>query len=330
MQEWNAGALLGVSGFYWRSCALHAGVKLDVFTAIGEKAMQPEDVAARIRADPDATSRLLGALAAMNLLRKVSGAFSNTEISSRHLSRDSEEYLGFMILHHHYLMESWNRLDQAVESGGPVGERAAANEDTREAFLMGMFNNAMLQAPGLVQRIDLDGRRTLLDMGGGPGTYAIQFCLQNPELSATVYDLPTTRPFAEKTITRFGLSDRIRFEAGNYLADPLPSSFDVVWMSHILHSEGFDACREMIRKAAESLQPGGLLLVHDFYLNDDKDGPVQPALFSLNMLVRTQDGRSYSEAEVREMLEEAGLENVRRLDYDSPTESGVLTATRPA
>ncbi len=330
MQEWNAGALLGISGFYWRSCALHAAVKLDVFTAIGENVMRSEDVAARIRADPDATARLLDALAAMNLLRKKDGAFSNTEASSRHLSKDSEEYLGFMILHHHYLMESWNKLDTAVESGGPVGERTAASEDTREAFLMGMFNTAMLQAPGLVQRIDLSGRRTLLDMGGGPGTYAIQFCLQNPELSATVYDLPTTRPFAEKTIARFELSERIRFDAGNYLVDPLPASFDVVWMSHILHSEGFGACREMIRKAVNALEPGGLLLVHDFYLTDDKDGPVFPALFSLNMLVRTSEGRSYSETEVREMLEEAGLEDIRRLDYDNPTESGVLMATRPA
>lgn len=329
MQEWDAGALLKVSGGYWQSCTLHAGIKLDVFTAIDTRAMQPEDVAARIHADPDATSRLLDALAAIGLLSKESGRFSNTDVSLRHLCKSSKNYLGYIMLHHHYLMDSWSRLDTAVQEGGPVGEQTQAGEDTREAFLMGMFNNAMLQAPELVERIDLTGRRTLLDMGGGPGTYAIQFCLRNPRLTATVFDLPTTRPFAEETIARFGLSGRIEFEAGNYLETALPKHFDVVWMSHILHSQGYGACREMIRKAMAALDPGGLLLIHDFYLNELKDGPALPALFSLNMLVRTQGGRSYSDREVRDMMEEAGLQKVHRLNFESPSQSGVLMAVKP-
>ena len=71
---------------------------------------------------------------------------------------------------------------------------------------MGMFNLASLLAPRIAQAIDLSGCRRLLDLGGGPGTYAIHFCLANPGLSAVVYDLPTTRSFAEETIARFDLS----------------------------------------------------------------------------------------------------------------------------
>ena len=81
---------------------------------------------------------------------------------------------------------------------------------------MGMFNNAMLQAPKLVDTFDLSKCQNLLDMGGGPGTYAIHFCRHNPQLKATVFDLPTSRPFAEKTIERFDLSDRIDFQGGTW------------------------------------------------------------------------------------------------------------------
>jgi hypothetical protein len=108
---------------------------------------------------------------------------------------------------------------------------------------MGMFNIAMSMAPSLADKIDLSGRRHLLDLGGGPGTYAIHYCLKNPSLKATVYDLPTTRPFAEKTIEKFGLTDRIDFIDGNYVKEGIEGVYDVAWLSHILHGEGQKDCQ---------------------------------------------------------------------------------------
>ena len=87
---------------------------------------------------------------------------------------------------------------------------------------MGMFNLAMAIAPKVSQEIDLSGKKHFLDLGGGPGTYAIHFCLANPELKATIADLSTTRPFAEKTIARFGVSDRVAFADCDYLKESIP------------------------------------------------------------------------------------------------------------
>ncbi len=191
---------------------------------------------------------------------------------------------------------------------------------------MGMFNMAMGIAPTLSKQIDLKERIHLLDLGGGPGTYAIHFCLANPDLKATIYDLPETRPFAEKTIERFGLSERIDFVSGDYLEDKITGSYDVVWLSHILHGEGPDKCRMIIKKAVSTLRPGGLLFVHDFILDNTFDGPRFPALFSLNMLVNTENGQSYSEDQIKEMLSRAGLQDIRRLPFRGPTESGIVAA----
>ena len=110
-------------------------------------------------------------------------------------------------------------------------------------------------------------------------------------MTATVFDLPTTRSFAENTIDRFGLDDRIDFSPGDYHTDAVPAGFDVAWLSHILHAEGEEGCRTILAKGVAALQPGGLLLVQEFILNDEKDGPVFPALFSLNMLLGTGAGR---------------------------------------
>ncbi len=223
-------------------------------------------------------------------------------------------------------MESWARLDQSVRSGHANRERPSfSREEWRESFLMGMFNLAMAIAPGMADAIDLSGRRRLLDLGGGPGTYAIHFCLKNPALSAAVFDLPTTRPFAEKTIARFHLDRRVTFSAGDYHSDDIPGRFDVAWLSHILHADGPDDCRRLIRKAVGALEPGGLIIIHEFILDDTLDGPVFPALFSLNMLLGTESGRAYSEAEIRSMLATAGVRDIRRVPVKTPNDSGVIS-----
>jgi len=329
-KNWTPGSILELSGYYWRTCTLHAAVQLDLFTVLDDGGQTAATVAEKCGTDTDATARLLNALAAMDLIIKEQDIYRNTPEARQFLSSRSERYLGYMIRHHFQLVESWNRLDAAVQTGRPVRTRAsAADEEWRENFLMGMFNNAMILAPRVVSRLDLEGKQHLLDLGGGPGTYAIHFCRQYPRLNAVVFDLPTTRPFAEKTIDRFGLADRIRFEAGDFLEDPLGDGYDVAWLSHILHGEGPEDCRRIVKKTAAALQPGGTLLIHEFILENDLARPLFPALFSLNMLLGTNQGRAYSEDQLREMLIAAGGRDIRRIRFDSPNDSSVLAATIP-
>jgi cyclopropane fatty-acyl-phospholipid synthase-like methyltransferase len=190
---------------------------------------------------------------------------------------------------------------------------------------MGMFNQAMQQAPLVASQIDLNRQRKLLDLGGGPGTYAIHFCQKNPQLEAVVFDLRTTQPFAEKTISRFGLSQRIDFMAGDYLTGEVPGQYDTAWLSHILHAQGPEDCREILAKVIRALIPGAKIFIHEFILTDSKDSPLFPALFSLNMLLGTGEGRSYSESELIAMLKSAGVEQIERTAYKGPTESGIIS-----
>lgn len=329
--EWTIPDLLKLSGDYWSTCTLHAGVRLDLFTPLAECPHNAAQLSERLKTNPRATAMLLDSLTALGLLVKEGVCYETTPFSARFLSRSSEQYLGYIIMHHHHLVSGWAQLHEAVISGDPVKEPVshAYDESMRENFLMGMFNLASLNAPKLVGDIDLSSRRRLLDLGGGPGTYAIHFCGAYPALTATVYDLPTTRTFAEKTIARFGLAERIDFVAGDYQCDPVPGGFDAAWLSHVLHSDGPDACARLLAKAVAALEPGGMLLVQEFILNDAKDGPLFPALFSLNMLVGTAGGQAYSEGELCAMLAAAGLTDVRRIVIDLPNGAGIIRGIKP-
>jgi SAM-dependent methyltransferase len=216
-----------------------------------------------------------------------------------------------------------------VMTGEKIDKRSYGADVERESFLMGMFNLAMGIAPELAPMFDLSGRKRLLDLGGGPGTYAIHFCLANPELNAVVLDRPTTEPFARKTAERFGLAGRIDFIGGDFNSDPISGGpYDVAWLSHILHSNSYEECDECIEKTVTALDPGGLILIHDFILDDTKDGPEFPALFALNMLVGTDSGRSYSKAEIVSMLEKAGVKEIKHHAFRAPNDSSILYGVR--
>ena len=321
----NPGELLQISGSYWKSCALHTATMLDVFTPIDEGELTTPQLAAAIGCDQRALSMLLTALIAMGLLAKSGDSYSLKQVAKDFLVKTSPRYIGYIIRHHHRLMASWSRLPEAVRTGQPVRNRSGQGDD-QEDFLLGMFNLASAIAPELAQSIDLSGRQRLLDLGGGPGTYAIHFCLANPGLRASVFDLPDSRPFAESVIKRFNVQDRVEFIAGDYLKDPLPGGYDVAWLSHILHAEGPEGCMTILAKAAKALKPGGLLLIHEFILSDAMDGPEFPALFSLNMLLGTSQGQAYSEGQLREMMARMGGKDIHRLNFTGPNASGVICA----
>jgi len=324
----NPGDLFEISGYYWKTCTLHAAVKLKVFTVLGADHRTAGDVAAAIDGDPRAVAMLLNALVAMGLLDKEGEHFSNTPAANTFLSKYSDHYIGYMIMHHRHLVPSWAQLDMAVKTGRPITKDSeSSDEERRESFLMGMFNIAMGIAPTVANDIDLGGKTKLLDLGGGPGTYAIHFCLANPQLSAAIFDLPTTRPFAEETVARFNLADRITFESGSYLTDDIPGRYDAAWLSHILHQESPEDCQEIINKTISVLEPGGLIMIHEFILENSMDAPLFPALFALNMLQGTEAGQSYSQAQLEAMLKKAGAQNIERLPFQGPTESGILIAT---
>lgn len=330
-KEWTLPQLLELSGGYWSTCALHAGVKLGVFTPLAGAPMTTQELAGRIDCDARGLAMLLNALTALGLLDKKGESFVATPFSAEFLSRSSAGYLGHIIMHHHHLMAGWANLDQAIKAGAPIRERASHEDaaEARESFLMGMFNLAMLMAPKIVPNIDLAGRRRLLDLGGGPGTYAIHFCQHNPQLKAVICDLPTTREFAEQTVERFGLSGQINFVSRDFESEVLPDGFDVAWLSHILHGIGPRSCAELLKKTMAALEPGGLILIQEFVLEDTRDAPVFPALFSLNMLLGTPEGQSYSERELINMLTAAGAIEVQRLPMQLPNGSGVIAGTVP-
>jgi SAM-dependent methyltransferase len=323
-RQWTPKDILSTASSCWEAITLQTAVKLDLFSCIEAGAAHPGHLHLALGADARATGMLCNALAAMDLLKKEGGLFQNTESARKYLVKSSPDYIGYIITHFYHTVESWWHLPQAIRTGAQISSVYEKTEDERESFLMGMHNLASALAPKIADILDLGSAGTLLDLGGGPGTYAINFCLKNQDLQACVFDLPESRVYAQRTIALAGLSDQVTFIPGNYDTEDIPGTYDAVWLSQILHAEGPADCQKLISKAAAVLNPGGTIYIHEFILNNDMAGPVFPAIFSLNMLVATQGGQTYSEDQLRHMLEQAGAAHIQRLDFTGPNDSGIM------
>lgn len=289
--------LYDLSWGYRAARVLHVANEVDIFTALSDNEMTLEEICQKCRTKPDMTEKLLIACTAMDLIEKQGPQYKNTELSNTYLVRGRELYQGNIIAHSSTVCNFWNSLEDEVRvTARPENKQ----EDDHRNFIMGMHNITVAgRADVFINNIDLAGRRKLLDVGGGPGTYSIAACRRYPQLEAVVFDLPETISIAKEVIAAEGMQDRVTTQEGNWDTDSFGEGNDIVLLSNILH--GTVSKAEMkLKKTYDSMAGGGLMVVQDFILNDDKTGPLIPALF--NIMVG-----AYSSCELLSIIKETGF-----------------------
>lgn len=303
----------GTAYAFQESRILLTAHELGLFTAIGNGRHSSAGIASLLGTDPRATDRLMNALCAIGLLEKENGRFSNSPAARECLVRDSPGYLGGL-MHTVHLWDTWTTLTAAVRRGTSVRIRGVDQRDEQwlPAFIAAMHDRAVRQAPAVVAQIDLSKVARVLDVGGGSGAYAMAFARAKAGISATVFDLPDVLPLTRTYIEHEGLSQRVTTVPGDYLKDGLGRDFDLVFLSAIIHSNSPSENAELILKCARALRPGGRVVVQDFIMDEERLTPSHGAIFALNMLVGTESGDTYTEAEVSGWMTAAGLSGVSR------------------
>jgi 2-polyprenyl-3-methyl-5-hydroxy-6-metoxy-1,4-benzoquinol methylase len=265
-------------------------------------------VSKKLNIDSRAAEILFDSLTSLGLLRKSSHTYKNLPISNHFLVKDSPYYQGDMIRHADYLWKNWSELDEVIKTGKPV-------QRPREykTFILGMHNLASLKVKNVIKLINLKGVKTGLDLGGGPGTYSMEMARKGVEV--TLFDYPEAIKVAKSLIEKKKVRG-VNFMSGDFMVDDIGGGYDLIFVSQILHSYSEKNNLLILRKCKKALNRGGRIIIQEFYISEDRTRPVWGALFSVNMLVNTWAGRSYSSKEIKRWLLEAGFKNIKERPMD--------------
>jgi len=310
-----------VSGFRLSRILLTAH-ELRIFDHLSSKSFSSTGLASLINSNARATDRLMNVLVSLGLLAKNHGLFTNSSFSEKFLVSSSPAFLGGLG-HSADLWRKWSTLTQVIRKGSALDLEDNFNErgsDWIESFIAAMHARGVAQGRELASVLELSKVKRSLDVGGGSGAFTFGFIEKNPAIHGVVFDLPNVVPVTQKYIDKANLGHCVITVSGDYLSDDLGSGFDLVLMSAIIHINNPEENRQLIKKGADALLPGGQLVIMDHLMSEDRTEPLQGAVFAINMLVGTKHGDTYTRDEIGGWMMAAGLHGIKTLEVPSGTQ----------
>lgn len=167
----------------------------------------------------------------------------------------------------------------------------------------------------------------VLDIAAGSGIWGIALAQQSPLVRVAAQDWAGMIPTTKRITQKFGLADRFTYVEGDVLQADFGNDYDVATLGHILHTEGEDSSRKLLKKVFDALKPGGTIAIAEWLVKDDRTGPLNGLIFAVNMLVHSERGGTFSFNEIKSWLEDVGFKKVRKLQAPGP--SPLILATKP-
>ena len=307
-----------IRGYMPSRCILTA-LELDIFTAVGEGA-DAEQIGTRVHADARAVGMLLNVLVALGLLSKSGNVYSNMPESARFFDQSSKDNHRNGLLHIANIWHRWSTLTDAVCRGTRIPIDRDNTPEWTHDFISAMQRNAKERAPYLVKALGTMGVRRILDLGGGSGSYSIAYAKASSEVQCDILDLPEVVPLTGEYVSKAGVSAQVSIRTGDMLQDDFGCGYDLIMLNAICHMFSVEQNQDIFPRAHRALAPNGRLVVQDFILNPNKTAPQHAALFSLNMLVATDAGASYSELDYTLWMNAAGFTDVSRINLPGPSD----------
>lgn len=305
---------------FQKSKVLFTAIELDIFTLLGDGFKTSKEIATEIGADERSTNRLMNALVTLELLEKKAMKFQNTDYSKRYLSRSSVDFLGDMT-HVMHLWDKWNKLTEAVITGQPVDYKDINEKEDHwvEALVSSTHWTASKEAKDVIEFVEARGVKRFLDLGCGSGLYAMEFLKKHPSIEAVCFDVPKVIPHTKKHIKREGFEGKIEILEGDFMADNIGEGYDMIFVSNVVHEYSIWDNIKLLQKAYHALNPNGTIVLHDYIIDDNRTKPCTSVMMSLNMLVNTKAGDTYTETDIWVMLKESWFSDITKINTQHDT-----------
>jgi O-methyltransferase domain/Dimerisation domain len=305
---------------FMASKTLLSAIELGVFTELARAPMECEILRRKLRLHRRGARDFFDALVAMGLLRRRANRYSNSPASARYLDRTSPEYVGGILeMCNARLYRFWGSLTEGLRTGKPQNEIKSGenlfdvlygNRELLTNFCKAMTGRTLPAARAIASKFPWRRYETFADLGTSEGVVPVLVALAHKHLRCAGFDLPPVRPIFEQFARAHKVSDRVRFQAGNFFTDPLPPA-EVYSMGAILHDWNLAEKRSLIAKVYNALPRDGAFIVFEWLIDDRRSERVPALMMSLNMLIETPGGFDFSGADCRGWMRDAGFRQIR-------------------
>jgi SAM-dependent methyltransferase len=300
--------LLNLMTAYQGSSLIGTAVETGLADLLAEGSLTLDQITAELETDSRGTMALLSGLVSYELVERDGDRFGLTGLGAP-LAASHPETVAQIVLKEWFFYKLWAELPLAVKDGhartGPWRERLENDPDQAHSFLHALDDLCALFGGELPELANLESGGRLLDVGGGAGSHAANLVKANPEIEATVLDLPGAEPVLRERHPELGFIegdlDTARF------GRPDDETWDYILLSNILHDHPADRCAGYVREAASLLAPGGSLVIYEWVIDPGRTSPPGVAKFTPMMVVENEGGWTWSEEEIATWLVEAGL-----------------------
>jgi SAM-dependent methyltransferase len=329
----NPSLITDMASAFYDSCILFTASDAGVFATLARQpAATADELATACHLNPRAARLLLDACCALRLLEKHGETYRNTPESSAFLVPGSPSDLSGAIRYNRDVYAAWGRLAEFVRSGTPIenpGIHLGDDTARTRTFVHAMHGRALGIGLAVIPMLDLQGCKTLCDIGGGPGTYSVLAARAYPELHCTVLDLPGIVAVADELIAATEEAPRIKTLAGDYRTDAFPAGQDALFFFGMLHQENPESIQALFRKAWDALNPGGRVYILDMMTDATHTAPAFSALFAVNMALTTENGWVFSDTELRGWLTDSGFADFTCRTLPPPMPHWLVCAVKP-
>jgi ubiquinone/menaquinone biosynthesis C-methylase UbiE len=335
--------LMEISFAYAPAIVIGAGVINKVFDTLESGRKTIAQVSKQTGASERGLRITMNALVGLDLLKKDrsgKGRIRRDEQERYSLTNESAAFLvsnkpgtlaGFFPMNMRRLIPLWLKLDEIVRTGSPAESRNQEHPGTE--FFSELVENIIPMSYGGAQKLGdhlklakaKSGVR-VLDLAAGSGIWGIVLAQKSPRVRVTAVDWAGMIPTTKRITQKFGVGDRFTFVEGDLAEANFGNDYNIATLGHILHSEGEERSRRLLKKTFGALKSGGTIAIAEWLVNDERTGPPPALMFAVNMLVNTEKGDTFSFNEIRRWLEEAGFKKVRKLKAPGP--SPLVLATK--
>ena len=305
---------LGTS--FWGSKTLLSGIELGVFSTLAGAPADLPTLQKKLGLHQRSARDFLDALVALRMLERENGVYRNTADTDFFLDRAKPSYMGGMLeMCNVRLYGFWGSLTEALRSGEPQNEAKEgkdffgalyAEPQRLREFLGAMSGLSAGAAQAIAAKFSWRNYTTFVDVGAAQGILPVTLAGAHAHLRGIGFDLPPVQPVFEEFVANHGLSDRVRFQAGDFFTGALPNA-DVIIMGHILHDWDVSQKKMLLSKAFAAVPSEGAVIVYDAIIDDERRENAFGLLMSLNMLIETPNGSDYTGADCQQWMRESGF-----------------------